>query len=922
MSSSVHRFLSRRERKPKVNPPRPPFLLSSLSFPLLPSFLAHSKAARRHSVPDTCEGAGGHGHARRGSASPSGTLFDLSLSLDGAGSIGRPRRRPASVHVAPPTAPATTADCDLGLNLQVAPDIGAFGGLFIPNGQKKPDKDEEKRIKAVLAQLQKYGITNFTEANVDYALRATAPTSSTDEALRLLLLFEDTYEGIVKVYNPQTKLLGAENRSGVTCYLDALLFAMFARLDSFEAMLYNSFEDLPRKKLAGLLRLWVNMLRSGKLITTDITKHLQDALAETGWDSAAKLNQQDTSEAFTFITGQLELPLLTLKMDLFHTGKEDPTDDHKFINERLLEVAILTEPPEGSSVITLEDCLENYFNNRIEVKRHLERHRSNTMRSTASNDRPPPFSEKSTAMHVETVEIAEPVQVSEESPVTESPTTDSPATPVKSPLDRIRPGPRKRADSIFSQRRVQASGDEKKDLDDTVSLASSKQRKASIRTEVLMPAWQFFKLLPWYTDNMPTSDAQVAAHFSRKRPVLGIALKRYQVSNTGVASRLNTFIDIPLEIAVPNFLSDDSMEDGGPLVGNFKLVLQSVVCHRGTSVNSGHYISLVRGQASNADHRDSSDRPESVSSDEDADPWMLFDDLARERVTFVDIAQKLKEECPYLLFYQVQPIDEDLFLGDPPSYESHTFSGRADDAESPEKLDKIPSNDVDAPPKNYESPPLADDKFQTDAVDWSTSTRTSIDINVAPDNAIRGRRSMSRSRRSSIAIESAGSSLPTTPNLTLDESRTGWLGLPTSRRGSQFGGRKSKSRPGSQGAEGSSRFSLNMSMSKLTGRGSRTDLLALAAAAEEEEKALEKEKDKGALSDGEKEKQKITLGSVSGGEASAESLKPIGGPELIKEPPATKGKIRKGKGHEHHHHHHHHHRRKKGEEPDRECIVM
>jgi hypothetical protein len=90
--------------------------------------------------------------------------------------------------------------------------------------------------------------------------------------MRLLLLFEDTYEGLVKTYDPSTKLLGAENREGVTCYLDALLFAMFARLDSFEAMLYNSFDDLPRKKLAGLLRLWVNMLRSGRLITRDIVR--------------------------------------------------------------------------------------------------------------------------------------------------------------------------------------------------------------------------------------------------------------------------------------------------------------------------------------------------------------------------------------------------------------------------------------------------------------------------------------------------------------------------------------------------------------------------------------------------------------------------------------------------------------------------
>jgi len=84
------------------------------------------------------------------------------------------------------------------------------------------------------------------------------------------LLLEDTYEGVLRSYNPNTKLLGAVNREGVTCYLDALLFAMFARLDSFEAMLYNSLEDPARKKLAGILRLWVNLLRTGRLISTDV----------------------------------------------------------------------------------------------------------------------------------------------------------------------------------------------------------------------------------------------------------------------------------------------------------------------------------------------------------------------------------------------------------------------------------------------------------------------------------------------------------------------------------------------------------------------------------------------------------------------------------------------------------------------------
>jgi hypothetical protein len=95
-----------------------------------------------------------------------------------------------------------------------------------------------------------------------------------DAAITLLLLLEDSIEGIIRSYTPNTKLLGAENRQGVTCYLDALLFAMFARLDCFEAILYKSFNDEPRRKLVILLRFWVNLLRAGKLITTDLVRTL------------------------------------------------------------------------------------------------------------------------------------------------------------------------------------------------------------------------------------------------------------------------------------------------------------------------------------------------------------------------------------------------------------------------------------------------------------------------------------------------------------------------------------------------------------------------------------------------------------------------------------------------------------------------
>lgn len=83
---------------------------------------------------------------------------------------------------------------------------------------------------------------------------------------------------------------------------------------------------------------------------------LQDSIATCGWEEAANLRQQDASEAFTFITEKLDLPLLTLKMDVAHGGKEAADDDHRFVSERLLNLAI-PDAPEGEPV-KLESCLE------------------------------------------------------------------------------------------------------------------------------------------------------------------------------------------------------------------------------------------------------------------------------------------------------------------------------------------------------------------------------------------------------------------------------------------------------------------------------------------------------------------------------------------------------------------------------------
>lgn len=352
-------------------------------------------------------------------------------------------------------------------------------------------------------------------------------------------------------------------------------------------------------------------------------------------------------------------------MDIFHPGKEEASVDHKFINERLLEVAVPEDPRDGLP-ITLEGCLETYFNNKIEVKRYLERR--NTLNSTLSRRS---FSSlKAQVTHVETVEFKDQL---------------NPTSLKKGPFSSIiqnsaskTMNSRPEATSIVREYFVS----EKSEVPELASPIEEennqgRRRAGSLRKEIMLPAWQFFNLLPWYTDNSASNDAQVAAHFASIRPVLGICLKRYSVLPNGQPVRRDTHIDIPTDIGLPHFIQDDVMSENGPTFGNFKLSLQSAVCHRGKSVDSGHYVSLVRTQVPARDLL--SESSSGVSSDDSSRVrWMRLDDLASERVAFVDVQEFLRTESPYLLFYQVQPIDEDSMdvvntwrppgSGGPPSY--------------------------------------------------------------------------------------------------------------------------------------------------------------------------------------------------------------------------------------------------------------
>ncbi|RDA83315.1 hypothetical protein CP532_6548 [Ophiocordyceps camponoti-leonardi (nom. inval.)] len=544
--------------------------------------------------------------------------------------------------------------------------------------------NRQPQFKQIQRRLDQLNITGVSSDHIRDIMTTKFVDGDPARAASFIDMERKAQAGIIVSHDPSVRLLGAENRGGVTCYLDALLFAMFSKLDAFECMLSNDFPpDTPTYRLVNLLRIWVNMLRSGNLIHSDLTKLIQEALADCGWPDARRLEQQDTSEAFAFLTETLQLPLLSLQVDLFHQGKKDD-DDHKVVFERLLNLAVPPDP-DGKGV-KLEDCLEEYFNARVDVLRDSEVSRKSVLEDGTMNERPAlshhdtirPTSNGEALKTVATVtDATKPTspssEVAENSSCRFKPNMSKGISHGSSTVDRNAvsskgddeaSGSRKnlhsRERSIGVIRRVLVD-EQGRPAGDSSSTQTLERKGSSIVKAVTIPAWQFFRLIPWHTitNNEPQNDREVAMNFDQ-RPIVGICLKRYAMDPSGRPRRLNTFIDIPDSLRLPHFMlaSGPDLEEEDGLNTEYKLVLQSVVCHRGDSLQSGHYISFARvaPKLLTDNRRHDVDPP----PDYEEAQWVRFDDLeVEDRVVFVDdIKKSLRDEMPYLLFYQVVPMVE------------------------------------------------------------------------------------------------------------------------------------------------------------------------------------------------------------------------------------------------------------------------
>lgn len=376
------------------------------------------------------------------------------------------------------------------------------------------------------------------------------------------------------------------------------------------------------------------------------------------------------------------------------------------------------------------------------------------------------------------------------------------------------------------------------------------------------------------------------------------------VDEKGVPKRQNTYIDIPDSLRLPHFIVDERHVEENGLSQDYKLVLQSVVCHRGDSLHSGHYISFCRvaPKLLTDNRRHDSDPPPDY---EDAQ-WVKFDDLAIEdRIAPVDdIKRSLKEEMPYLLLYQVVPIVDvtasstDGTEAEPPSYDDTALQLKISQASTNPTLSRQASSYFDR---------LSALPSTNASIRFSSELERPSRQSLADDEGF-----LSVSRRGSVAIDSSvGPSTPLegpSPLATPGEETTAQR---LSRAAAKFRGSGSKSRPQSQAGEGR----ISLTMSRLSGimRPSKEPL-------------REPLRDSTFL-DPDDEYEIIN----ANGSTAANSEKDH---DDDREKEKEKEKEKDG-----HHHHHHHHRRgrskgrldkgkarekgrKAGEVPDRECVIQ
>lgn len=187
------------------------------------------------------------------------------------------------------------------------------------SSKEKRTSEQDNKI----TQLSNYAHNNFS-VNLDHEIFASILESNdwdSKQSMADLIDYEEASHGIL-VEPPSSidkPLLGSENDGGTSCYIDALLFAMFISNTTFDPLLtYDIPSDQDEKiKLQTLMRLFVNKLRKGHFVNADYVHWLRKVMKEAKWsgqNEQGDWTQEDASELFMFITETFDLPYLPVSL--------------------------------------------------------------------------------------------------------------------------------------------------------------------------------------------------------------------------------------------------------------------------------------------------------------------------------------------------------------------------------------------------------------------------------------------------------------------------------------------------------------------------------------------------------------------------------------------------------------------------------
>ncbi|ORZ36247.1 hypothetical protein BCR44DRAFT_1460623 [Catenaria anguillulae PL171] len=416
--------------------------------------------------------------------------------------------------------------------------------------------------------------------------------------------------GALHPVDRRVHLLGIEN-SGNTCFIDSLLFALFARMEAVDAWVTQSLgipgadpsQQPPPPPDAGgpstlsppscstdpasgsqpvspilppqpptrppspstvrrssLLRavqthltLLATRLRKGHLVTRSEIRTLEVVIkqlwAMEGTNAGRLGEQEDVAELFLMLASCLRAPCLPLWQVIHHGGAIEDQDDKRVCTERCLQLAI--PDPKARAPVPLEELLERFFfDNKVTLLRKVQRDGASVGGSAAAD--------------LDEQRMARKAQVEE----------------------RWRLGLAPRSASSLS-----------------VSLRDRSNEGPDGDTQVeeqMVDAWSTFKLMPFLVGEH--SDVLLGDN----SPILiPICLKRYyQKEGKSTLKRTSRPVVLPIEIGFDQFTAAEAATSSSsfsttaePTTPKYSLVLQSVICHLGESPTSGHFITYVNASA-------------------------------------------------------------------------------------------------------------------------------------------------------------------------------------------------------------------------------------------------------------------------------------------------------------------------------------